>query len=181
MLKIFLTDLAAYNKGYLYGEWISLPCDNLQEELEKILKGGEALCFMQCGYYEKHEEWFVTDYEWSDVSLFSVEEYEDIFELNTKLESISSLDLSQLKVVKFLLDQGIVSSLDDAIEHTEDVNIYSATNLKSHAYDVLDELYNLDSIPSIITNNIDYDGVAYELSMDGRYFEVDDDLYEYMG
>lgn len=28
MLKIYLTDLSAYNKGYLFGEWISLPSDN---------------------------------------------------------------------------------------------------------------------------------------------------------
>ncbi len=33
MLNIYITDLAAYNKGFLYGEWIRLPMsdDNLSE------------------------------------------------------------------------------------------------------------------------------------------------------
>ncbi|MFW3398472.1 antirestriction protein ArdA, partial [Aliarcobacter butzleri] len=56
MLKIYFTDLASYNKGYLYGEWIDLPCNNLQDILEKLLKASSALCFIEEGYYEEHEE-----------------------------------------------------------------------------------------------------------------------------
>ena len=50
MLQIYLTDLSAYNKGYLFGEWISLPCDDLENKLSKILKAGEAMCFIEENY-----------------------------------------------------------------------------------------------------------------------------------
>ena len=103
MLKIYLTDLSAYNKGYLFGEWISLPCDNLEEQLSKILRAGEALCFLECGYYEKHEEYFITDWEWEDVELFEINEYEDIFKLNETLFRLTSYSNYQLKAIRFLL------------------------------------------------------------------------------
>jgi hypothetical protein len=36
MLKIYITDLAAYNSGYLRGEFITLPME--EKELEASIK-----------------------------------------------------------------------------------------------------------------------------------------------
>lgn len=181
MLKIYLTDLCAYNKGYLIGEWISFPCDDLQSKLDKILRSGEALCFMEQGYFEKHEEWFVTDYDWEEVDLFCFDEYKDIFKLNEMLFRLNDLDKDQLKAIKFLLEQSIASDIENAITKADDVIIHPLTDLKSHVYDLLQELYDLNSMPTIITNNIDYEGIAYELDLEGRYVEINGDLYEYVG
>jgi hypothetical protein len=49
------------------------------------------------------------------------------------------------------------------------------------AYDFINECYGVDSLPSIIANNIDYESIGRELEMDGRYFEVDSDIFEYLG
>lgn len=77
MLEVYITDLSAYNQGYLLGEWVTLPleAEQLAKKIEGILYCGSSLCFMENGYYEKHEEYFVTDYEWSDIDLFDIDEY----------------------------------------------------------------------------------------------------------
>lgn len=179
MLKIYLTDLAAYNKGYLFGEWISLPSDNLDEQLSKILKAGEALCFLEEGYYEEHEEWFVTDYEWDDIDLFEIQEYENIFTLNEQLELVKDLSTYQLKAIRFLLSENIAKDLEDAFYKADDVLIYENQSLEDVAYDLMQELYNADALPSIIANHIDYEGIARDLEIEGAYTVIENDVYEY--
>lgn len=166
MLNIYLTDLSAYNKGYLIGEWINLPNGNLGQALEKILKSGEALCFLECGYYELHEEYFITDYEWEEVDIFSVSEYENLKELNSKLELLQNLSLTEQKIVKFLLEQNLVNDIPDAISKIDDVVIYENSSLSDVAYDLINECYDIDKLPSIITNNIDYDSIANDLEIE---------------
>jgi len=180
MLKIYITDLAAYNKGYLFGEWISLPCENMKDELDKIIKGGEALCFMQEGYYEKHEEWFISDYEWEDIDIFEVTEYEDIFTLNKQLEKLEECSSYDLKAISFLLNDGIVNDLDEAIIKACDVIIHENTRLEDYAYALIKELYCTDTLPPIIANHIDYDSIARDLEIEGNYTVVGNDIYEYI-
>ncbi len=181
MIKVYITDLAAYNKGFLIGEWISLPLDqnDLKAAIKKTLRGGEAICAIEYGY-EPHEEWFISDYEWEDVDLFTIDEYEDIYALNEKLTILEVLNIDHLKGIRFLLDERLANSFDDAISKLEDVIIYNNTNLKDYAYELMEELYDLNKLPSLITSNIDYEGIAKDLSFEGRYYEVDGDLYEYI-
>ncbi|RXJ78730.1 hypothetical protein CRV03_01495 [Arcobacter sp. F155] len=179
MLKVFITDLSAYNKGHLHGEWISLPCDDLEEIVSKILTSGENLCALNYGY-EKHEEYFITDWEWEEISLWDISEYENIFELNSTIEKLESLSVIELKAIKFLIEQSIVSNIDEALDKYEDVVIYENTSLKEYSYTLIEELYDLKSIPSIISNNIDYESIAIDLSYEGIYYEMDDDLIEYI-
>lgn len=182
MLNIYLTDLSAYNKGFLNGEWISLPMDDdeLASAINKVLRGGEAICAIEYGY-EEHEEWFISDYEWEEIDLFSISEYKDIFEINSQLSQLEILDCTQLKIIKFLLDNGLANDHNDAIFKCEDVIVYSNTNLKDYVYELIEELYDVNKLPSIIANNIDYVGIATDLSYEGRYYEIDNDLYEYIG
>ncbi len=179
MLKIYLTDLAAYNKGYLLGEWITLPCDDLESKLNKILSSGEALCFVESGYFEKHEEYFITDWEWEDNELFKLTEYENIFELNSKLTEVSNLDEESINIVAFLLNQGLACDIDDAISKKDDVVIYYNSSMQTLAYDLIEECYDLNTLPSIISNHIDYESIARDLMLEGNYFEIDGDIYEY--
>ncbi len=60
MLNVYITDLSAYNSGYLVGEWVSLPIneDDLHDKVREILTNGASLCGE-----EEHEESFITDWE----------------------------------------------------------------------------------------------------------------------
>ena len=62
MLSIYITNLAKYNNGELFGQWINLG-KLTHEELAQVTK--EVLA--------GDEELFISDYEWDGISLFSIE------------------------------------------------------------------------------------------------------------
>ena len=53
--------------------------------------------------------------------------------------------------------------------------------METLAYDLVEECYDLDSLPSIISNHIDYESIARDLSYENCYYEIDETLYEYIG
>jgi len=183
MLKIYLTDLAAYNKGYLHGEWISLPMDEdeLESTLSKILSSGSALCYMESGSYDKHEEYFITDWEWTEYEFQEINEYEDIYKLNQMLQLLQDKSEHQLKAISFLMTEGVVQDIQDAISKADDVVIHENQNMEDIAYDLMQECYQADLLPSIIANHIDYEGIATDLEYDGAYYVVGSDIFEFMG
>lgn len=179
MLKLFITDLSAYNNGFLVGEWVTLPLSGkeLYMAISQILSEGEHLCQSDTN----HEEIFITDYEWTGLELFNVGEYDSPWDINDDLGKLSELSSYKQKAVAFLLSEHITYDLDDAIQRSEDVIIHENQRLEDVAYDLLQECYELDKLPSIIANNIDYEGVARELEHDGTYWEIDGDVFEYVG
>ena len=46
MLKIFISNLKEYNNGKIIGEWVSLPCEDIEEVLEKISNSGKDELFI---------------------------------------------------------------------------------------------------------------------------------------
>ena len=179
MLKLFITDLHAYNNGFLIGEWVTLPLSGkeLYMAINHILTEGEHICQSDV----THEEIFITDYEWMGQSLFNVGEYDSPWDVNDDLGKLSELSPDKQKAVAFLMSEQITYDLDDAIARSNDVIIHENQTLEDVAYTLLQERYDLDKLPPIIANNIDYEGVARELDYDGTYWEIDGDVFEYCG
>jgi len=178
MLKVYITDLAAYNNGYLLGKWITLPLDkeNLEQEINEVLQLGSNTIG------EETEEWFITDYEWENgISLKEVSEYEDIYALNEQLLLIQDVSEDILKAMSFLLSEGITSTINEANEKAVDVTIYTNQTMEDIAATLIEELYDLDSLPPMIANHIDYEGIARDLKIEGGYTVVDGHIYEYRG
>jgi hypothetical protein len=165
-MKVFLTDLAAYNNGELVGKWLELPMseDELQNSIKEVLKDGE--------------EYFITDYE---CDYMRVEEYSNIQELNEIAEQMSELDEDEIKIVNFLMTYGYAGNLDEALENIENVRIYEDMTMEDIAEQYIEECYNLDDMPSIIANNIDYKSIAVDMEIEGNYQKIDSDIYEYIG
>ena len=179
MLKIFITDLQAYNEGSLVGEWIELPLTafELSQALSEVLSEGETVSGT-----DNHEEVFITDYEWDENEFFStVDEYEDIYKLNKKLQAIAEVETEKHKAIAFLLTEGLATDIEDAIDKADDVIVHENQSMKDLAYFLLEDCYGVDSLPSIISNHIDYDGVARSLEYEGTYFEIGRDIFEYVG
>lgn len=174
-MEIYITDLAAYNAGHLIGEWVALPMDedDLRAKIREILSTGTEVC----GDGE-HEELFITDYE---CEFMRINEYDSIEKLNKIAEAVEGLQEHELKAIRFLMDNNLVNGFEEAIERYDEVIIYEGCTMEDIAYDFVNECYNLDSLPSIIANNIDYEAIGREMEMDGRYFEEDGDIYEYLG
>lgn len=55
------------------------------------------------------------------------------------------------------------------------MRIYEDSAMEDIAYDYIQECYNLDSIPAIILNNIDYESIARDMEMEGSYYKIDND------
>lgn len=79
MLNIYITNLGKYNEGELMGEWVALPCDDLEAVYERI------------GINEEYEEMFITDYE-SDFDGLQIGEYDNIEDLNEWAEELEAVD-----------------------------------------------------------------------------------------
>jgi hypothetical protein len=178
MLKLAITNLSSYTNGVLYFEWLDLDenteNETIQECIDRVLKKGDELSGLS-----DSEEIFISDYEWDEEEIFSVQEYSDIYTLRDKILLLSELEPYQMKSVKFLLDYGIVNDLNEAIEKADDVVCYENSTMKEVAEDWLEQCYDLDSMPTIITSNIDYDAVAYELSISGEFYEVQNNVFQY--
>jgi len=137
MLKLYITDLAGYNAGHLIGTFITLPMEEkeLEASIKEILKYGD--------------EYFITDYEFTGVELFKVEEYSSPYELNRKMALIEeSIEPHQHKSVKVLLENGLASSLEDAISKIDDVIVYENSSMTDIAEQYIEEYTDLNGYHS---------------------------------
>lgn len=174
-MEIYITDLAAYNNGHLIGNFFALPMDedDLRAKIKEILSTGAEVC----GDNE-HEEIFITDYE---CDFMEIGEYADPFQLNEIAQQAENLSDYEMKAIKFLLNNSLVKDFSEALEKYDEVIIHEDATMEDLAYEFVNECYGIDSLPTIIANNIDYEKIGREMEMDGRYFEEDGDIYEYLG
>lgn len=175
-MRVYLTDLKAYNEGNLVGEWLELPINDLdlQSKLTEILERGSKLS----GYGEKHEEYFITDYE---CDVVSIDEYANLDTLNEMASIISRLDEDEKRAINFLMSNHIVRDFDEALDKLDEVIIHEDSSMEDIAYNLIQDCYGLDNVPEIIANNIDYESIGRDLSMDGCYFEEGNTIFEYRG
>ena len=110
-MKIYITDLEAYNNGHLVGEWYQLPMskDLLDKSIESVLKDGG----IACGDSHFHEEYFITDYE---CEYMEIQEYSNLNKLNEIAQAMESIDEDGKKSIKFLLENNFVKDIFEYIE-----------------------------------------------------------------
>ena len=175
-MRVYITDLAAYNQAFLIGKWVSLPMkeDELSQTIKEILNWGEEACSDE----SIHEEYFLTD--WEGEEFFHVGEYTNVFKLNEEIVRFDELNLddSSKKCVNFLMENNIVSNLNEALEKYDDVLIYEDMSFLDLAYRVVEEQYNLDELPQFVANYFDYDALARDLELD-QYTAINGDIFYY--
>jgi len=82
------------------------------------------------------------------------------------------------KKISFLLTKGIVNNIDDATIKADYVAIHHNKSLQDIAKQLIEELYDADMIKQ---NRVNYKSVANDIKDDGIYYEIDNDVYEYLG
>jgi len=170
-MKIYLTDLQAYNEGFLVGKWLELPLTpfELSQALSEVLTEGEAISGT-----ENHEEYFITDYE-ADII---INEYENIYELNElaeAMEALSEYDMLTLKLLTYegynereVLLKGLDSYDVEIHDYSSDTSFTDVYEML--AYDLVQEgLYG--DIPSNWEHYIDYAAIGRNISADYVEFE----------
>lgn len=87
MPRIYVADLAAYNAGYLHGEWIDLEdltLDDVHERVQAILTEGTKRYAKET--LSVHEEWAIHDYE--GFGPIRVGEYDSLETIVTHVENM---------------------------------------------------------------------------------------------
>lgn len=166
MLKIFISNLKEYNNGKIIGEWVSLPCEGLEEVLDKISNNG-------------NDEVFISDYE-TDISGLKIGEYEDILQLNEIAEEIDNLSDDELLALQAYLEQ-YANDIEQALDEVRQGNYriyYDCDNMENVAYQVVNDCGLLDGVPEELKVYFDYEAYGRDLSINGTFIQVNNVFVE---
>lgn len=166
MLKIYVTNLRKYNEGQIIGEWVSLPCEGLEEVLNEISNNG-------------NDELFISDYE-TDISGLKIGEYEDILQLNEIAKGIDNLSDDELLALQAYLEQ-YANDMEQALDEVRQGNYriyYNCDNMEDVASQAVNESGLLDGVPEELKVYFDYEAYGRDLSINGTFIQVDDTFVE---
>ena len=153
--RIYVACLAAYNSGFLHGEWIDIDKDleDVQDGIQKML----ALSPIKGA-----EEWAIHDFEgFGEYSLSEYESIDHVFEL-----------------AKFITEHGDLGanllgdySIEEAVRLLEDNYQGAYDNEVDFAYYLFDECYS-NAIPDNLISYFDYVAFTRDLFL-CDYFSVE--------
>lgn len=165
MLKINVTNLKKYNEGALVGEWVDLPCEGLEEVLDKISNNG-------------NDELFISDYE-TDINGLKVAEYEDSLQLNEIAEEIDNLSDDEVIALQAYLEQ--YNDIEQALEEVRQGNYriyYDCDNMEDVAYQVVNDCGLLDGVPEEVKIYFDYEAYGRDLDINRTFIQIDNSFVE---
>ena len=166
MLKIFISNLKEYNEGQIIGEWVDLPCEGLEEVLDKISNNG-------------NDELFISDYE-TDISGLKVSEYDNILELNDMTEEIDNLSDDEVIAFQAYLEQ-YTNDLQQALDAVRQGNYriyYNCDNMEDVAYQVVNDCGLLDGVPEEVKIYFDYEAYVRDLDINRTFIQIDNSFVE---
>lgn len=166
MLKIFISNLKEYNNGKIIGEWVSLPCEGLEEVLNKISNNG-------------NDELFISDYE-TDISNLKISEYEDSLQLNEIAEEIEEMREDELIAFQAYLEQ-YANNMEQALEEVRQGNYriyYNCDNMEDVAYQVVNDCGLLDGVPEEVKIYFDYEAYGRDLDINRTFIQIDNSFVE---
>lgn len=111
IIKVYVSNLGAYNSGNLTGKWITLPVGDIDE----IYKEDREQYGNLPGY---GDEYFISDYE----APFKIDQYDNLKELNELTESLQENGLENLKDIYHYLDDLDIIFLPYLYEFGGDLN-----------------------------------------------------------
>jgi len=170
-MRIFITDLQAYNEGYLVGKWVQLPMNEIEllQTIFKILEEGGKETGSQ-----NHEEYFITDYE----AEISIDEYDDVYKLNEIAQTVEEYSDDDWLKLKFLSYEGYNERdvIKKGIESYDiDIYDYSTDRSFTDVYELLAQDFVSEglfgNVPTSFENYIDYSAIGRDLSQDYTEFE----------
>lgn len=167
MFRVFITNLGKYNEGELVGKWLSLPCEDVEEELASIGVSDEP---DENGNY--YDEYFITDYE-NDYG-YKVEEYENLEELNDMADRLENLDEDEKEVISAFIEYG--NDLEEALEKLENGDYIvwgGCTDMTDVAMAYAEETGLLDSIPESLQYYFDYEAFGRDMDLEGKFVFTD--------
>lgn len=164
MLKIFISNLKEYNNGKIIGEWVSLPCEGLEEVLNKISNNG-------------NDELFISDYE-TDISGLKVSEYDNILKLNTIAEEIEEMREDELIAFQAYLEEYNMEQALDEVRQGNYRTYYNCDTMEDVAYQAVNESGLLDGVPEEVKIYFDYEAYGRDMDINRTFIQIDNSFVE---
>ncbi|MGX7417877.1 antirestriction protein ArdA [Carnobacterium gallinarum] len=162
-MKVYIANLGKYNEGELVGAWFTPPID-FDDVKERI------------GINDIYEEYAIHDYELP----FDIKEFTSIDEINHLCALIQEIEGTSIYNNLNEIQNYWFSSLEDLIEHADDIICYSdCDSMADVARYYVEEVGSLGEIPSQLQNYIDYDAFGRDLSISGNFLETSNGIFEY--
>lgn len=157
---IYLTNLKAYNEGYLVGVYLHFPFgeEELSEAYKQILVGNQFVD--EFGY--SYEEYFISDYD----APFQVSEYSFPQYLSEKYESLITYEDYPRNLIELIAEyegsRPIIFELDDSMMMSND---------KKLGYLLIDE--GMIEVPEHLRNYLDYEAIGrdHRLNVVGEFVD----------
>jgi septum formation inhibitor MinC len=168
--KIAIEDWGLYNEGFLSCKW--WDHNATLEEIET--------------YYKLHRKYFASCCDSEEVELFIADsetpfkcsEHDSIEETLYKLSEAEELEEDDLDKINFLIDE-VGLSWNEALHDMEDVIIWENSDMEDVAREFIDSCYNLDDMMGSLSSYFDYEALGRDMKMDGNYYEIGSDIFEY--
>lgn len=159
--KAFITNLGKYNEGELVGEWVKFPITN--DEMQEVFK--------RIGIGRRYEEWFITDYECPESSIYdTLGEYESLSELNYLAGQMLDLDENE-EFWQAVLELGeYTDSVQDLINLTENMDCFDyfpgVTDDSDLGYYWIEESDCYDTtVMGVLSSYIDYESFGRDIRL----------------
>lgn len=164
MLKIYVTNLRKYNEGQIIGEWVSLPCEGLEEVLDKISNNG-------------NDELFISDYE-TDINGLKVSEYDNILKLNDMTEEIDNLSDDEVIALQAYLEEYNMEQALDEVRQGNYRIYYNCDNMEDVACQVVNDCGLLDGVPEEVKIYFDYEAYGRDMDINRTFIQIDNSFVE---
>ena len=155
-MKGFITNLRAYNDGFIIGKWLDFPVtDAALEEAKKSIR------------LAKDGEFFFTDWDEIGPNVSKhLNEYPNL-ELYNKIAEMNENEYDVIEALASNLE------LNEAIDIVKDENfrVYpGCENMAEVAMEVAKEGGYLDNIPQEVKLHIDYEAWGEDLEINGAFY-----------
>lgn len=155
---IYLTNLKAYNEGFLLGVYLHFPFsdDDLEKAYKQILVGNEFFDKYDCSY----EEYFISDYDMP----FLVNEYDFPQKLAERFNELENYLNYPREVVEVIAENlGCIPTIFELDDNE------TMSNDEKLGYALVDEALIL--VPTHLRNYLDYEALGrdYRLTINGEF------------
>jgi len=159
-MKIAVENWEMYNNGELMCKWFDTEIDSIDYVYEWCAD------YATENGYSDDLELFVADYEGDDLGAYrGSDSVEYAYEISEKIEA---LDDDEVTAVMLLLENGVVSDLDEAIEERNEIINTGETDMEEVAYNYANECME---IPKHLEFYIDYEKMGRDMEIEGNYYK----------
>jgi len=161
-MKIAIEEWELYNNGILLCKWFDTEIDTI-EEIEKYVskvKSSNGL--------NDDLEMFIVDIEDDITGLIQNDgSVSYAYEIS---EALQGLEEYELTAISLLLNNGIATDLDNAIELKDDIHSTGENTMEDIAYKYIEDTRALDSIGNL-SSYFDYESLGRDMEIEGNYLK----------